>query len=105
MYNKLSLETIKPLTLNDISPKWAERLHRLPFPLSFQWLRWYSEIKYASKCVVGEAYGFSSSYIYNCKECDRFGWKFMLSFMIYSYSKLEENKQLFVKHWNEKHRH
>jgi hypothetical protein len=25
--------------------------------------------------------------------------------MINSYSKLEENKQLFVKHWNEKHRH
>jgi hypothetical protein len=29
----------------------------------------------------------------------------MFSFMMHSYSKLEENKQLFVKHWNEKHRH
>ena len=107
MYNKLSLEKIKPLTLHDISPKWADRLllHRLPFPLSIQWLRWYFEIKCASKCVVGEAYGFSSSYIYNCKECDRFGWKFMLSFITNSYPKLEENKQLFVKHWEEKHTH
>lgn len=105
MHNKLSLEKIKPLTLNDISPRWAERLHQLPFPLSFQWLRWYLEIKCASKCVVGEAYGFSSSYIHNCEECDSFGWKFMFSFMLHSYSRLEENKQLFVNHWNEKHIH
>jgi hypothetical protein len=105
MYNKLCLENIRPLTLHDISPKWADRLYRLPFPLSIQWLRWYFEIKCASKCVVGEAYDFSSSYIYNCKECDRFGWKFMLAFITNSYSKLEENKQLFVKHWDKKHTH
>ena len=105
MQNKLSLDKMKPLSLNDISPMWSERLRQLPFPFSFQWLRWYFEIKCASKCVVGEAYGFSSSYIHLCKECDRLGWKFMFSFMMHSYIKLEKNKQLFVRHWNEKHRH
>jgi hypothetical protein len=29
----------------------------------------------------------------------------MLAFITNSYSKLEENKQLFVKHWDKKHTH
>jgi hypothetical protein len=97
------------LSLNDIAPEWSKRLEeqkehkKLPFPLSFTWLRWHHEIKHSSKCIVGEAYGFSSSYTSTCKECDRFSVKFLYSFVIHSYPKIQENKDLFVEHWNECH--
>jgi hypothetical protein len=39
----------------------------------------------------------------DCKKCSRIGWKFMFYFMLHSYSKIEENKNEFVKHWSEKH--
>ena len=45
------------LTLSDISPKWAKRLgeqQQLPVPMSITWLRWWFEIIYPPKCVVGE---------------------------------------------------
>jgi hypothetical protein len=93
------------LTLNAISPKWAKKLEEskiLPL-LSFRWLKLYLELKRTAKCVVGEAYGFSSSYVRNCKSCSKISWKFMFYFMIHSYSKLEETKKEFVKHWGEKH--
>jgi hypothetical protein len=95
------------LTLATVSPVWAERLEQsklLPL-LSLRRLRLYFELKNTSKCVVGEAYGFSSSYLFNCKVCSKIGWKFMFYFMIYSYSKLEETKKEFVKHWSDKHQH
>ena len=93
------------ITLDTISPIWAKRLEQsklLPL-LSLRRLRLYFELKRTSKCVVGEAYGFSSSYLFNCKLCSRIAWKFMFYFMIYSYSKLEETKKEFVKHWSQKH--
>ena len=93
------------LRLDIISPMWAKRLEEsklLPL-LSFRRLRLYFELKHTSKCVVGEAYGFSSSYVSNCKRCFKIAWKFMFYFMICSYSKLEATKKEFVKHWSEKH--
>jgi hypothetical protein len=63
----------------------------------------YLELKDTSKCVVGEAYGFSSSYVSDCKPCSKISWKFMFYFMICSYSKLEGTKKEFLKHWGEKH--
>jgi hypothetical protein len=93
------------LTLDTISPTWAKRLEEsklLPI-LSRERLRLYFELKDTSKCVVGEAYGFSSSYLYSCKQCSKIGWKFMFYFMIHSYSKLETTKKEFVKHWSERH--
>ena len=53
------------LSFSDISPKWAKRLRehqQLPVPLSITWLRWWFEIIYPPKCVVGEAHGFTTSY-------------------------------------------
>jgi hypothetical protein len=93
------------LTLDTISPIWAKRLEESKlFPLfSIRRLRLYVELKDTSKCVVGEAYGFSSSYVSSCKRCSKIGWKFMFYFMIQSYSKLEVTKKEFVKHWSEKH--
>jgi hypothetical protein len=93
------------LTLDTISPMWARRLEEsklLPL-LSLKRLQLYLELKDASKCVVGEAYGFSSYYVSNCKLCSKISWKFMFYFMICSYSKLEGTKNEFVKHWSEKH--
>jgi hypothetical protein len=93
------------LTLDVISPIWAKRLEEsklLPI-LSLERLRLYLELKDTSKCVVGEAYGFSSSYVSSCKRCSIIGWKFMFYFMICSYSKLEGTKKEFVRHWGEKH--
>jgi hypothetical protein len=93
------------LTLETISPIWAKRLEEsklLPL-LSLRRLRLYVELKHTSKCVVGEAYGFSSSYVYDCKRCSKIAWKFMFYFMICSYSKLEGTKKEFLKHWGEKH--
>lgn len=106
MQNKLTFDEIeKPLSLHDISPMWARRLeNRLPVPFSFTWLKWYIELKCASKCIVGEAYGFSLSYLFNCKECDENAWKFMVYFTLHLHSRLQANKQTFIKHWNEKHR-
>jgi hypothetical protein len=62
------------LTLDTISPIWAKRLEesKLLPPLSVRRLQLYLELKDTSKCVVGEAYGFSSSYVYNCKVVLRF---------------------------------
>jgi hypothetical protein len=93
------------LTLDTMSPTWDKKLEEsklLPL-LSVRRLQLYLELKDTSKCVVGEAYGFSSSYVYSCKRCSKIGWKFMFYFMIQSYSKLEETKKEFVKHWGEKH--
>ena len=94
------------LTLDAISPIWAKKLEEsklLPL-FSLRRLQMYLELKHTSKCVVGEAYGYSSSsYIYSCKRCSKIAWKFMFYFMIHSYSKLEGTKNEFVKHWGEKH--
>jgi hypothetical protein len=100
---QLELETY-PLELKHISPLWDSRIsQKWPRLFSKMWFKWYFELKRTSKCVVGEAYGFSSSYIHRCKECDDIGWKFMIYFTISSRKKLDLNKERFVKHWNEAH--
>jgi hypothetical protein len=104
-YTNNEIEDHELLTLDTISPIWAKRLEEsklLPL-LSLRRLRLYLELRDTSKCVVGEAYGFSSSYVFDCKLCSKIAWKFMFYFMIYSYSKLEATKNGFVKHWGEKH--
>ena len=99
--------TEKSLTLKEISPKWYERIFgnekRLPFPLSPVWIKWYFELDSPSRCVIGEAHGYSSSYEQTCKECDRLGWNFGKSFFLRSRSRLEDNVNEFVHHWNTKH--
>lgn len=93
------------LSLKDIAPIWAAKLEqkRLPVPLSFTWFKWYFELDSPSKCVVGEAYGFSSSYEDECEKCNRLGWSFGYSFLLRSHTRIEKDKELFVKHWNKIH--
>jgi hypothetical protein len=95
-----------PLTLNDIAPHWAKRLEqqkKLPFPLSLTWLKWYFELDSPSKCIVGEAYGYSALYEKRCKECNILGWQFGHSFLMHSRSRLQRDVKVFIEHWNEKH--
>jgi hypothetical protein len=103
--NDNGIQNQELLTLNTISPIWAKKLDESKlFPLfSLRRLRLYLELKDTSKCVVGEAYGFSSSYVFYCNMCSKISWKFMFYFMIHSYSKLEGTKKQFAKHWHEKH--
>src|SRR5919198_1273092 len=105
--NGKEIQNQELLTLDTISPVWAKILEEsklLPL-LSLERLHLYLELRDTSKCVVGEAYGFSSSYLSSCKLCSKIAWKFMFCFMICSYSKLEGTKKEFVKHWSQKHYH
>jgi hypothetical protein len=91
-------------SLSNISPVWAKRLqHKQPllFAISLTRLKWLAEIIDADKCVVGEAYGYSSSYTNTCEECTRIANKFSLYFTILWYKKLKVLQQIFVKHWIE----
>ncbi len=106
MKNILAIQNIREKqSLADISPVWHYRLYErtLPTPFTLTWLKWYFELKVASKCVVGEAYKYDSSYLVECSKCDNFGWKFMIYFLVRSESKLEKNKNEFVVHWTKKH--
>jgi len=71
--------------------------------MSITWLRWWFDIIYPPKCVVGEAHGFTRSYTYSCEECGNIGERFSLYFTLHLSSKLEENKKKFVNHWNKEH--
>jgi hypothetical protein len=96
----------QPLSLSDISPTWAKRLQEkqpLPSLISLTRLRWLSEIADPRKCVVAEAYGFSSLYTISCRQCTIMANKFSLYFAMCWHKKLEKVQQMFVKHWNEKH--
>ena len=106
MKDGLAMQSFEKLQgLADISPKWNSRLfkHELPRLFSATWLKWYFELKMASKCVVGEAYGYDPSYLIHCSECDNFGWKFMVYFTLRSRSRLNENKKNFMEHWIREH--
>jgi hypothetical protein len=100
-----SLLLPQQLTLEDISPIWASRLKKENSPtfMSSIWLQWRSELGKTSKCVVGEAYGYSSRYVYGCDDCNKIGCKFLYYFTLNWRGKLKSNMQDFVKHWNEKH--
>jgi hypothetical protein len=99
----LSPSLPKQLTLDDIPPDWASHLREKNKPtiLSLTWMRWRFALQVASKCVLGEAYGYSSQYMDSCEECESFGSKFLYYFTFNWNGRLESNKQDFVKHWNE----
>jgi hypothetical protein len=98
-------EQRQKLAIEDISHIWASRLKKenLPTFMSPNWWKWHYELQKASKCVVGEAYGYSSQYTDDCDKCDRIGCKFLYYFTLNLRGRLEANKQDFVKHWNEEH--
>ena len=94
------------LNLTDIAPKWADRFKQLPVSkLSLKGIQWALELTAAEGCIVGEAYGFSASYLKTCKVCEMFCSNFQTNFIIRSYENLKKNTEKFVEHWNEKHTH
>jgi hypothetical protein len=85
---------------------WSERLNQArdnisPFAPILS--RWYHELTISSTCVVGEAYGFSSSYVHKCKLCKELSFQFMYCFLIQSDSGIENAKLDFEDHWNKEH--
>jgi hypothetical protein len=77
---KNQVRTILELTLEDIAPLWAARLgneRKFPTFMSSTWFKWCRELRCTSRCVVGEAYGYLSKYLYTCDECNGFGSRFM----------------------------
>lgn len=71
--------------------------------MSLTWLKWHRELSGMSTCVVGEAHGHSSMYVYNCSKCNSFGYKIFYYFTLNWHGKLQHNKLRFVEHWNERH--
>jgi hypothetical protein len=102
-----SLLLTEQLTLEDISPIWASCLKKenLPTFMSSTWFKWCSELRKTSKCIVGEAYGYSSRYVYGCDDCSKIGCTFLYYFTLNWHGKLESNKQDFIRHWNKEHAH
>ena len=105
MYQEIKSRTAR---FYEIAPNWAKKIMNLrqegfPFPLSFAWWKLYFALDSPSKCVVGEAYGYSSQYENDCAECDRLGWEFGHSFLIRSTKNFDDNIEEFVTHWNDKH--
>jgi hypothetical protein len=99
----------------DISPQWFERLniildednnkkenesdiiHKL-----------YPEINSYEKCVVGEVYGYNSSYVIEgakkrCQQCVALSGNFSYYFRRFDKQKIIETIDEFTKHWNEQH--
>jgi hypothetical protein len=100
--------TLKDLTFDEIAPNWANKIMVLqqegfPFPFSLPWWKWYFELDSPSKCIVGEAYGYSSGYEKKCKQCDLLGWEFGHAFLVRSRKDFKDNMEKFVAHWNETH--
>ena len=92
----------------EIAPNWASKIMTLrqegfPIPLSLSWWKLYFALDSPSKCIVGEAHGFSSHYEKECAECNRLGWEFGHSFLIRSMKSLDNNVDEFIVHWNDKH--
>lgn len=102
---KLKLgNTNSSLSLEDIAPKWAERLRQMPIlSLSLRGISLALKLTDAERCVVGEAHGFSDCYLKNCEKCEIIGSNFQTSFITRSFVKLQKNIESFVKHWNEEH--
>jgi len=93
------------LSINHICPKMSARFEMnklLPVPISLTWFKRLYEIISSSKCVVGEAHGFSSSYGW-CEECCKFSYIFPFYFMMHSHTNLKEMMQRLVEHWSETH--
>jgi hypothetical protein len=56
---------IPDLRFKDIAPNWAARLGaevEFPIFLSSTWFKWFRELKYTSKCVVGVTVTLQSMY-------------------------------------------
>ena len=95
-----------------IVPQWFERLNKLLFENvdadDFLW-KYYSEINSYERCVLGEAYGYDSSYAVagsknRCQMCVELSGNFSFQIRVLDKKKIEMTINKFTIHWNEKHR-
>ncbi len=98
------------LTLRDIAPQWFEILNKILNENNVEDIIFglYSEINDYKRCIVGEAYGYDSSYVIqgtkkNCQECVAMSGNFSYVLRLHNTAKLKETIQKFTRHWNEKH--
>ena len=99
----------KYLTLREITPQWFERLNKISNENDGDIVNeLYSEINDYARCIVGEAYGYDSSYVIQgtkkyCQECVAMSGRLSYALRRYNKPKLEEIIDIFTKHLNEKH--
>jgi hypothetical protein len=97
------------LTLREIIPQWFERLNKILNENDENTVNeLYSEINDYARCIIGEAYGYDSSYVIsgtkkNCQECVAMSGRFSYVLRRYNKPQLEEIIDKFTKHWNKKH--
>jgi hypothetical protein len=97
------------LTLREITPQWFERLNKILNKNDEDIVNeLYSEINDYARCIIGEAYGYNSSYVIqgskkNCQECVAMSGIFSYALRRYNKLKLEQIIDKFTRHWNKKH--
>jgi hypothetical protein len=80
----------KALTLGDIAPTWHGRLlEQLP-RAGPRRILWHYQMALPETCVVGKAYGFSSSYMRDCDRCTVFSQAFLRHFRAGSHDALRK---------------
>lgn len=103
------------LEFKDIVPQWFEKLDKLLYENDSNIVddilrKLYPEINSYHKCVLGEAYGYESSYIQSesknlCQKCSNLSGNFSYYIRVYDKTKIAETIDNFTKHWNEKHKY
>jgi hypothetical protein len=100
----------KKITLEEIAPDWFKRLNKsiIAKGISYEKDTIYSDIRGYKKCVVGEAYEYSPSYVLygtinHCMKCTGFSHDFAYASRAYDSDKLIDTKQKLTEHWNEVH--
>ena len=100
----------KKITFEEIAPDWSKRLNKLTTAkgISYEKDTMYSDISDYKKCIVGEAYGYSPSYVLygtinHCMKCTGFSHDFAYAAKAHDSDKLIDTKQKLTEHWNELH--
>lgn len=101
--------------LKDISPQWFEKLHKILDEDNKKENedeiihKLYPEINSYEKCMVGEAYGYDSSYVIEgakkrCQQCVALSGNFSYYLRLFDKQKIIETIDEFTKHWNKQHK-
>jgi hypothetical protein len=107
-----TISNARYLEFKDIVPQWFEKLGNLLHENDSEIVddilrKLYPEINSYHNCVLGEAYGFESSYFHSesnrCQKCSNLSGNFSYYIRVYDKIKIAETIDNFTKHWNEKY--
>jgi hypothetical protein len=107
-----TISNARYLEFKDIVPQWFEKLGKLLHENDSEIVddilrKLYPEINSYHNCVLGEAYGFESSYFHSesnrCQKCSNLSGNFSYYIRVYDKIKIAETIDNFTKHWNEKY--